>query len=71
MTDDFTTPEGPSTVEQVIDGVRHTAQQMGEAVTEARKPGMPLDVLADAVRQAPLASLAVAFMIGVVVGRKR
>jgi hypothetical protein len=32
---------------------------------------MPLDVLAQAVRQAPLAALAIAFMVGVVLARPR
>jgi hypothetical protein len=71
MTDDFTAPEGPSTVQQVIDGVQTTAQRLSEAVVTAKKPGMPLDVLAASVRQAPLAGLAVAFMMGVVFGRRR
>jgi hypothetical protein len=71
MTDDFTFPEEPSTVDHVIDSVQTTAQRISEAVTTAKKPGMPLDVLAASVRQAPLAALAVAFMIGVVFARPR
>jgi hypothetical protein len=71
MTDDFTSPEEPSTVDHVIDSVQTTARRISEAVTTAKKPGMPLDVLAASVRQAPLAALAVAFMIGVVFARPR
>ena len=71
MTDDFTTSENPSTVEKLLEGAQNTAQKIGDTVTEARRPGMPLDRLADGVRQAPLASLAVAFMLGVAFARRR
>jgi hypothetical protein len=44
---------------------------VSDAIDVAREPGMPLDVLARAVRKNPLATLAVAFMVGVVFGRPR
>ena len=71
MTDDFTASDDPSTVGKVLEGVQDTAHKIGDAVTNARRPGMPLDLLADGVRQAPLASLAVAFMLGVAFARRR
>jgi hypothetical protein len=69
-TDDFT-PKELGTSEKVIDGIQSATQRVSEAVETARRPGMPLDVLAARVRETPLAALAVAFMIGIVVARRR
>lgn len=72
MSDDFTLPpEEPSAAARAAETVRVAAQQVGRATRIARQPGMPLDVLSSAVREAPLASLAVAFMLGVAVTRRR
>jgi hypothetical protein len=60
-----------TTAEKVIDGIQSTAEHVGDAVKVARRPGMPLDQLADRVRETPLAALAVAFLLGVIVSRRR
>ena len=39
-------------------------------VDGAKKPGMPLSVLSNIAREAPLGSLFVAFMLGVAIGRR-
>jgi hypothetical protein len=44
---------------------------LGQAIENGRKPGMPLDVLSKLVREAPLGSLTVAFLFGVIVARRR
>jgi hypothetical protein len=41
------------------------------AIDAARKPGMPLGILSSITREAPLGSLMVAFVLGVVVARRR
>ena len=41
------------------------------AIDAARKPGMPLGILSNITREAPLGSLMVAFVLGVVVARRR
>jgi hypothetical protein len=41
------------------------------AIEAARKPGMPLGILSNITREAPLGSLMVAFVLGVVVARRR
>ena len=41
------------------------------AIDAARKPGMPLGILSNITREAPLGSLMVAFALGVVVARRR
>ncbi len=52
-----------------------TLSRAGDTITEtfdnAKKPGMPLSVLSNVAREAPLASLAVAFLVGVAVARRR
>ena len=73
MSDDFTTPEEPaqSAISQVAGGVQSASQGISDAIDRGRQPGMPLDTLAARVREAPLAALATAFMVGVLVGRRR
>lgn len=40
-------------------------------VDGAKKPGMPLSVLSNIARKAPLGSLLVAFLLRVAIGRRR
>jgi hypothetical protein len=73
MTDEFTAPEEPaqSAVSQAVDGIKSASQRVSDTIETGLEPGMPLDILATHVREAPLAALAVAFMLGVLVGRRR
>jgi hypothetical protein len=41
-------------ISEVADAAKGTAQRMGEAVDSGRKPGMPLSVLSNIARDAPL-----------------
>jgi hypothetical protein len=52
-------------------GIEGTAQRIGEAVDSGRKPGMPLSVLSNIAREAPLGSRLIAFLLGVAVARRR
>ena len=61
----------PSTASKVVDGIQSAAAQASEAIETARRPGMPLDQLVARVRETPLAALAVAFLLGVIVSRRR
>jgi hypothetical protein len=49
----------------VADTVKGTVQRIGEAADSGRKPGMPLGVLSEIAREAPLGSLLIAFLVGV------
>ena len=40
------------------------------AIEAGRQPGMPLSVLSNVAREAPLGSLAIAFLLGVAIGRR-
>jgi hypothetical protein len=56
---------------EVADAVKGAAKRIGEAVDSGRKPGMPLSVLSNIAREAPLGSLLIAFLLGVAVARRR
>ena len=86
MTDDATTPtyiyEGvdpvpepkstiSETISEVTDTVKETVHRLGDAIESGKKPGMPLSILANVAREAPLGSLLVAFLLGVAVARLR
>ena len=45
--------------------------RLGEAIATARKTGEPLPAISTVTREAPLASLFVAFLLGVAVARRR
>jgi hypothetical protein len=60
-----------SVIGEVADAVKGTAQRIGEAVDSGRKPGMPLSVLSNIAREAPLGSLLIALLLGVAVARRR
>ena len=64
-------PEPKSTVAEVSEAVRGTVNRLGGAIEAGRKPGMPLSILSNIAREAPLASLLVAFLLGVAIARRR
>jgi hypothetical protein len=63
--------EERSVIGEVADAVKGTAQRIGAAVDSGRKPGMPLSILSNIAREAPLGSLLIAFLLGVLVARRR
>jgi uncharacterized protein YjbJ (UPF0337 family) len=64
-------PEPKSTIAEVSDAVRGTVNRVSGAIEAGRKPGMPLSVLSNIAREAPLGSLLVAFLLGVAIARRR
>jgi hypothetical protein len=73
------TSDGPTKLQQAKEAVqgaaetvKETTQSVADAIEAGRQPGAPLDQLARWTRQAPLQSLAVAFLVGMLVaGRRR
>src|ERR1700722_17372826 len=63
--------EEKSVIGEGADALKGTAQRIGEAVDSGRKPGMPLSVLSNIAREAPLGSLLIAFLLGVAIARRR
>jgi hypothetical protein len=64
-------PEPRSTIAEVSEAVKGTVHRIGGAVEAARKPGMPLSILSNIAREAPLGSLLIAFLLGIAVARRR
>jgi len=64
-------PEKKSTIADVSEAVKGTAHRIGDAIDAGRKPGMPLSILSNIAREAPLGSLLVAFLLGIAVARRR
>jgi hypothetical protein len=64
-------PEPKSTVAEVSEAVKGTFNRIGDAIDMGRKPGMPLSILSNIAREAPLGSLLAAFLLGVAVARRR
>jgi hypothetical protein len=64
-------PEPKSTIADVSEAVKGTAHRIGDAIDAGRKPGMPLSILSNIAREAPLGSLLVAFLLGVAIARRR
>jgi hypothetical protein len=58
-------------VQAAAQTVKETSQSVADAIEAGRQPGAPLDRLARWAREAPLHALAVAFLVGVMLGRRR
>jgi len=63
--------EPKSTIDEVSDAVKGAASRVSGAIETGRKPGMPLSILSNIAREAPLGSLLVAFLLGVAAARRR
>src|SRR5712664_720954 len=59
------------TITEVSAGLRAAVNRLSEAVATARQPGKPLSTISAITREAPLASLFVAFLFGMAVARRR
>ena len=64
-------PEPKSAIAELSDAIKGTASRVGDAIEAGRRPGMPLSILSNITREAPLGSLLVAFLLGVAVARRR
>ena len=59
------------TLTDVSAGLQAAVSRLSEAIATARQPGQPLSTISAITREAPLASLFVAFLFGVAVARRR
>ena len=59
------------TITDVTTALRMAVDRLSDAVAAARQPGQPLSTISAITREAPLASLFVAFLFGVAVTRRR
>jgi len=60
-----------SVADQATQAFRSASQRVNEVIEAVREPGMPLDTLSRWTRQAPLQALAAAFLVGVIMVRRR
>jgi len=60
-----------SVADQAAEAFRSASRRVNEAIEAVREPGMPLDTLSRLTRQAPLQALAAAFLVGVILTRRR
>jgi hypothetical protein len=59
------------TITDVSAALKAAVDRLSEAIATARQPGKPLATISAITREAPLASLFVAFLFGVAVARRR
>jgi hypothetical protein len=59
------------TITEISAALDAAVDQLREAIATARQPGKPLSTISAIAREAPLASLFVAFLLGVAVARRR
>jgi hypothetical protein len=72
MTDEPSIPPfPPSETSEIADTLRGAADRVAGAVEAGRKPGMPLSILSNIAREAPLGSLLIAFLFGMAIARRR
>lgn len=78
-------PSQPNVAERAIDtatdvsrtlteasaGLQAAVGRLRDAISAARQPGMPLSTISAITREAPLASLFVALLFGIAIGRRR
>jgi hypothetical protein len=63
-------PESKSAISEISDAVNGAVNRVNSAIEAGRKPGMPLSILSNITREAPLGSLLIAFLLGVAVARR-
>ena len=59
------------TITEVSESLRSAVDRLSEAIAASRRPGGALATVSAVTREAPLASLFVAFLLGVAVARRR
>jgi hypothetical protein len=59
------------TIGEVTGALHAAVDRLTDAVDAARQPGQPLATISAITREAPLASLFVAFLFGIAVARRR
>jgi hypothetical protein len=62
--------EPKSATAEVSDAVKASIRAIKDAMAAARQPGMPLSILSNVAREAPLGSLLIAFLLGIAVARR-
>jgi hypothetical protein len=64
-------PEPKSAFSEISEAVHAAVDCVTGAIEAGRKPGRPLSILSNVVREVPIGSLFVAFLLGVAVARRQ
>jgi hypothetical protein len=59
------------TISEISAGLQAAVDRLSDAIESARQPGQPLATISAITREAPLASLFIAFLFGIAVARRR
>ena len=59
------------TITEVSAALQAAVDRLSRAIVTARQPGKPLSTISAITREAPLASLFVAFLFGIAIARRR
>lgn len=59
------------TITEISASLQAAVERLSHVIATARQPGQPLATMSAVTREAPLASLLVAFLFGVAVARRR
>lgn len=62
--------EPKSRASEAVDALKTAIDSTQAAIEAGRRPGMPLSVLTNVAREAPLGSLLLAFLFGIAIGRR-
>jgi len=63
-------PQPKSGATEAFEALKAAVRRAQAAIEAGRQPGMPLSVLANVAREAPLGSLLLAFLMGIAIGRR-
>lgn len=64
-------PEPKSAISEISEALNGVVNRVSSAIEAGRRPGMPLSIVSNITREAPLGSLLIAFLLGVAVARRR
>jgi hypothetical protein len=59
------------TLDQTLDKVKTVSGQVREGLERAREADMPLGIISSLTKEAPLPALMIAFLLGILIGRRR
>jgi hypothetical protein len=64
-------PDQKSVMTEILEAANSAAHRVIDAIDASKQPGMPLSILSNIAREAPLGSLLAAFLLGVAIARRR
>jgi hypothetical protein len=65
-----TATDASRTIAELSEGLQTAARRLTDALAASRQPGTPLSIISAVTREAPLASLFVAFLFGIAIARR-